>query len=225
MKKKIINLLLYLLFPILFNLLFFMIGGAEHPASVWISYAWIHIAYLMMIATPLFSRKTQSNIIFQFTTGQISAIYFAIELITGLIFIFIGMGTVKVAIIVQTILLILYLFVLLWNLLGNEHTSDNEQRRAIEINFIKSASSKAKLIMDSVSEESLKKHLEKIYDLIHSSPSKSYPEAKVLENTVLDLLSNLSDEIDNMNYLEANRTIKKILFSMEERNRIIGLRN
>ena len=59
MRKNIIKIILYAIFPFLFNIMFFMLGGAEHPASVWISYVWIHIAYFIMVATPLYVRKTQ----------------------------------------------------------------------------------------------------------------------------------------------------------------------
>ena len=56
-KTKIFWYLLDSIFLIVFNLYFFLLKGIEQPASVWISYASIHLAYLMLLITPSFVRK------------------------------------------------------------------------------------------------------------------------------------------------------------------------
>ena len=225
MRKNVIKGILDAIFPLLFNLMFFTLGGADHPASVWISYAWIHVAYLIVIATPLFTRKTQSAMILRFATGQISWLYFCIELIIGLIFIFIGADGIKASVIIQSIPFCLFLFLFLLNMLHNEHTADNEQRRAVEISFIKTASSKAKFLMNSTSDVALKNKLEKVYDLIHSSPSRSYPSVKELENNVMMMLGELGMVLEENNVDEANKLVRKIQYTMEERNRTVALSN
>ena len=225
MRKKVIKGISYAIFPLLFNVLFFLLGGVNHPASVWISYAWIHVAYLIMIATPLFVRKTKSVIVFQFTTAQISSLYFGLEFLLGLLFIFIAPEGVKATIIIQLIPFCLFLLVFLWNMLHNEHTADNEQRRAAEISFIKTAASKAKMLMDYASDAGLKNRLEKVYDLIHSSPSRSYPSVKELESSVMMMLNELGMLIDEGNEEEVNKLIRKISYTMEERNRIVSISN
>ena len=223
MRKKIINGLSAAIFPLLFNVMFFVIGGADHPGSVWLSYAWIHVAYFIMIATPLFSRNTQSAMIFRFTTGQISFLYFVLEFVLGLIFIFIGADGFKGPFIIQFIPFCFFLFVFLWNLLHNEHTADNEQRRAVEISFIKTAASKAKFFMDCAEDATLKNKLEKLYDLLHASPARSYPSVKELENSVMMMLGELGMLLEENNIDEAGKLIRKIQFTMEERNRIVAL--
>lgn len=49
-KKTILTILLELIFVILFNVIFFMVGGTEHEASVWISYGDIGLITLSLIA-------------------------------------------------------------------------------------------------------------------------------------------------------------------------------
>lgn len=223
MRKKIMKGILYAIFPLIFNVLFFVLGGANHPASVWLSYAWIHVAYLILIAIPLFTRKTLSAGIFRFTSGQIAILYFGIELLIGLIFIFIGSDGIKAPLIIQLIPFCLFLFAFMWNMLHDEHTADNEQRRRLEINFIKTASIKVKSIMDQVPSGELKNRVEKLYDLIHSSPSKSNPSVRELENSVMMLLNELSINLEESDTDEVNKIINKIHFTMEERNRIVSL--
>lgn len=225
MRKNILKWILALIFPIVFNIVFFAAGGFEHPASVWISYVWIHLAYVLLAALPLYVRKTKSSHVFKFTTGNIVAIYFVIEFIIGLIFILARPEDVDAPLIVQGIPFILFLFVFIWDMLHNEYTADAEERRAGEISFIKSAASKAKIIMDSASDSDLKKRIEKVYDLIHSSPSRSNSSARELESNVMMMLSELADLVDEENVDEAKKIARKILFTMEERNRIVSLSN
>lgn len=225
MSKNVIKGVLYAIFPLLFNVLFFTIGGFYHPASVWISYVWIHVAYGIMVATPLFARKTQSAMIFNFTAGAISSVYFVVELTVGLIFIFIGADSVKATIIIQLIPFCMFAFIFLVNMLHNEHTADNEQRRAVEISFIKTASSKVKFLMGCTSDVVLKAKIESVYDLLHSSPSKSNLSVKELENSVMMMIGELGMILEENNLEEANKLVRKIQYAMEERNRIVALSN
>ncbi len=225
MKNKIIKWLLYLIFPILFNVVYFLLDGVCRSSSAWVSYAWIQVSYIFMIVTPLVAGKKQSNKTLYFTIILISSIYFAIELILGVKFIFIKINNVKLSIIIHAILFGVYLIILLCNLLLNDNTANNEKKRALEVSFIKTASSKAKILMDFVEDLNIKKKLEKIYDLIHTSPSKSYSSVKEYENNVITLLNELNGFLQENNYNEANKIIAKIQFNMEERNRIVMLCN
>ncbi|MBE6601351.1 MAG: hypothetical protein E7637_02445 [Ruminococcaceae bacterium] len=225
MRKNIIKGTLCAIFPFLFNVIFFAFGGTHHPASVWISYAWIHVAYLIMIATPLLSGKAKSAMIYNFATGQISTLYFGVELIIGLIFIFIGVNSVKVPIIIQLIPFCLFLLIFLSILLHNEHSADNEKRRMVEIAFIKSAASQTKILMEHTSDPTLKNKIEKIYDLIHSSPSRSNPSAKALETNVMMMLNDLELLLEENKLDDANRLIGKIHYTMEKRNQIVAFSN
>lgn len=223
MRKTVIKGILYAFFPLFFNVLFFMLGGVHHPTSVWLSYGWIHIAYFMMIVTPLFARRTQSIMLFQLATRGIAAVYFAVEFIIGLTFIFIGVDGIRTPFLIQLIPFSLFLLLLLWNMLHNEHTADNEERRIAEENFIKTASSRTKLLMNHTSNGALKNKIEKVYDLIHSSPVRSDPAAKDSEERILNLLENLNTVLKANDENEIDRVIEKIKLETEERNHIIML--
>lgn len=223
-EKKIIKGIIYAIFPVLFNVVFFMLGGIEHPASVWISYAWIHVAYFIVVITPLFSMKTKSVKIFTFTARQISISYFLIEFIIGLIFIFIKSERVKAAVIFQLIPLGLFLFVFLVNMLYSKHTADSEQRQSSEVAFIKCTASKVQTLTKYSSEAWLKRKIEKLYDLIHSSPSRSCPNAKQLESDVTALVNDLEKALDKNNIDEAGKLVDMIMRIMDKRNVIVALK-
>lgn len=56
-KKSLLYILLDLIFLAVFNTVFFVVGGTEHPASVWIAYGFIHFSYIMVLVTPFLVRK------------------------------------------------------------------------------------------------------------------------------------------------------------------------
>ena len=86
-KKSVLWILLDLVFLIVFNIVFFVMGGAQHPASVWISYGFIHFAYIMLVVTPFLIRKSSSAAVFGFSLYSISSAYFFAAFIVGVIFI------------------------------------------------------------------------------------------------------------------------------------------
>jgi len=63
-KKTVLWIILDLIFLAIFNAMFFILGGREHNVSVWLSYAFIHFAYLMLILTPILIRKGKSAVVF-----------------------------------------------------------------------------------------------------------------------------------------------------------------
>src|SRR5699024_4531039 len=100
-KKSVLWILLDLIFLAVFNTVFFVAGGTDHTASVWISYGFIHFAYLMVLVTPFLIRKSSSAAVFGFSLYSISSTYFLLEFVVGLIFIFMKSESYKASLIVQ----------------------------------------------------------------------------------------------------------------------------
>ena len=112
---------------ILFNLLFFLLGDSVHPKSVWITYAWMQFAFLLLIVTPWLARKGENGPVYKIILALVSGIYCLVEFIVGLIVIIIAPAGVKGAVVAQVIPFALYLFVLLGNLLFIELAADSEK--------------------------------------------------------------------------------------------------
>ena len=127
MRKKFL-LCAFLAIPlILFNLLFFLLGDSVHPKSVWITYAWMQFAFLLLIVTPWLVRKGENGPVYKIILALVSGIYCLVEFIIGLIVIIIAPEGVKGAVVAQVIPFALYLFVLLGNLLFIELAADSEK--------------------------------------------------------------------------------------------------
>ena len=221
-KKSILYVLLALIFIIIFNAIFFVAGGSEHVASVWISYGFIHFSYLMILITPFLIRKSSSAVVFGISLYSISSIYFFVEFIVGTIFIIMKSESYIVSLIVQMILLGVYAILFVSNMISNENTADSIERHEEEVAYIKYVSSRVKLLVGKVVDKKANREIEKVYDLLHSSPTRSNTTAKLIEEQIeckIVILENavFTDDIDVI----LSETSEIILLT-EERNRIIN---
>ena len=222
-KKTILYILLDLVFLAVFNTVFFVVGGTEHPTSVWISYGFIHFSYLMVLATPYLIRKSSSAAVFGFSLYSISAVYFFVEFLVGLVFIFVGSDSYKASLVVQVIIAGIYAVLLISNLIANEHTADSIERHEDEVAYIKNAASRINLLMGKASDKKANKEIEKAYDLLHSSPSRSMATVKLLEEEIKNKVADLEDAVA-ANETAAIITIAgEIIAKTDERNRKLRL--
>lgn len=218
-KKVVLGILLDLVFLIVFNTIFFVLGGTSHSVTAWISYGFIHFSYLMVILTPILIRESSEASLFGMTICGISSVYFIFEFVVGVVFILINPKTIKASLCIQVIIAGIYLAILLINLIANEATADNVQKQQEEVAFIKNVSSRVKVLMDKVDDKKANKAIEQMYDLLHSSPSKSSVSVQALENDV----QNKIGELENAVLADDKNTIikiaKEVITLMEERNR------
>ena len=224
-KKNFLWVILDLIFLVIFNVVFFVISGTEHPASVWISYGFIHLAYIMLLITPKLIRKSSSSSVFGFSLYSISSTYFLVEFIIGVIFIFAKPESYKVSLVVQIITFGIYAAMIISHIIANEYTADNIERHELELQYVKNCSAQLKGIMNQVEDKIIKKKVEKAYDTLHSSPVRSNNTARDYELTVMDLIEVLEQNIERNDLIAASTTLDKILKNADERNRRVRLGN
>ena len=218
MKKTVLWIILDLIFLVIFNALFFVLGGTEHNNSVWISYGFIHFAYLMLILTSVLTRKSKSAAVFGVTIYSISAVYFFIQLLAGTVFILIASETIQATFLVQLCIAGIYGIILVSNLIANERTADAEDKRHVEITYVKDASLMLKSLMDRVSDIETKKKIERVYDAVYSSPVKSHPNVAYIENSILQYIKNLEISITSGDTGNAISLADMLLTAVNDRN-------
>lgn len=222
-KKSVLWILLDLIFLAVFNTVFFVAGGTDHTASVWISYGFIHFAYLMVLVTPFLIRKSSSAAVFGFSLYSISSTYFLLEFVVGLIFVFMKSESYKASLIVQVIVAGIYAVLLLSHLIANEHTADSVERHEEEVAYIKTASSRIKALIGKANDKKANKEIEKAYDTLHSSPSKTVATVRSIESNVMNKVADLEGAVFNQDTVTIITVAGEIVALMEERNRKIRL--
>jgi len=102
--------ILELIFLVIFNVLFFVLGGFKHNAIVWTSYGFIHFAYLMLLLTPRLIHKGKSSAIFGFSLYLISVVYYLLEFVIGITFILASSPKSYLAVLLEQLSPILRMF-------------------------------------------------------------------------------------------------------------------
>ena len=221
MKKNTLWILLDLVFLAVFNTAFFALGGIEHPTSVWISYGFIQLAYIMVLVTPFLIRESSSEAVFGFALYSVSTVYFLVEFVVGLIFIFVKSDSYKAALVIQIIIVGIYAVCLISNIIANESTADSAAQHEAEVAYIRQAAAAIKPLMGKMNSAAANRKIEHLYDVLHASPAKSLPMVQTLEADIESktrmLRKAAADGCEN----EVNEIVEETTTLVEERNEIL----
>jgi hypothetical protein len=221
MKKNYLTITLYLLFPMIFNILFFLLGGLPSKLSVWVSYLFIHFAYLLWITSSYLTPKTQSKSLFGSTLSLVSSIHFFITFIIGMIFILNVPESYKTNGTIHLIITGVYLVLFVLIMISNENTAAQEETLEQGLKYIKDGSRILQELKLLTSDIKVQNQIQSIYDILHSSPIKTTEEARVSEEIVLELIANLKKKIKTQSLEETTQNLNKIMEHVNERNRIL----
>ncbi len=217
-KTPILRFLLNMIFLVVFNVIFFWVGGTDHPISVWVSYGTIHLAYLFLVFAPVLTPRCDRSDILVSSVQFVSLIYFLVELVVGVIFILIASETYMAAVLVQMILFAVYAFVLLYVMIANKATAASMNRQKAEVAYIKMASARVKFLIDRTQDKQANRAVEGVYDLLHSSPTQSAAAVKPLEMAIFDKIGELEAAVRANEIATVLRLTKEITDLTEERN-------
>lgn len=224
MKKNFLLFTILSIFLIIFNLLFFLFGDiANNHNSLWISYGFIHFSYLIFVLSIFTNKKGSGKNGYEASTVFITWKYFVIELIVGCVFIFLNLEGIAIALSSQSILAAIFVILWLSNLLANEHTADSMARQDQEISYIKDCSYKLRLLSQNSADLSTRKIIDKCYDAVSSSPSKSNRNVYDIEIKILNTISELENAVAADNKESIKTISANLLKIVTERN--IKLKN
>lgn len=190
-KKCLLWYLLDSIFIIVFNLFFFLLGGAQHCASVWFSYVMIHVAYGLVLATPYLIVRGTSSTDYGRPVYVGTVAYFFVEFLTGLVFIFVAPQSMTAPILVQITILAVFAVFILANLIANEHTAESVERHQKESEYVKQCCLKLKLLSGKATDQTVSKKIDKAYDIINASPLKSAASVADVEQSVIQKIAEL----------------------------------
>lgn len=218
-KQQNLWVLLDAIFLIAFNIVFFVLGGANQAASVWWAYGFIHLSYVLLLVTPFMVRRSSSAAVFSMSLYSISATYFLITFVCGLIFIFLYPDQGTLSLVSQVIITALYAIILIAHIIANERTADALVVHEQELQFVKLSSGKLAGILARTQDADLKKKVEEAYDLAHASQVKSSPAAQMTERSVLATIDQLEQAVAVRDQKEMAILLDQIINGIDSRNR------
>lgn len=108
---------------------------------------------------------------------------------------------------------------LIANMIANENTADSTERHEDEVAYIKRVSSRVKMLVGKSTDRNANKEMERVYDLLHSSPSKSSMTVKNEEAEIVDKIANLEGAVASNSASDIIAISNEIISLVEERNR------
>jgi hypothetical protein len=211
--------LLDLIFIALFNVFFFLLGDVGNfTAAVWISYGFIHFAYIMLLITSRLAGKGKNAAALGFPIYTISTGFFLVTLVVGSIFIFNASEDFTVPLLVLLTITAIYGIVIILNMMANKATTQAVEKQEQGVAYIKNAAMQIELIMNKVSDEEPKEKLRMLHSLLRASPVKSYAELKKIELEIIGYANELESFVSMDNKEAILSTTEKMTNALKERN-------
>ena len=221
---------------LLFNVCFFLLTTDDvdmgRSITTWVSYGFIHVAFLFLLLAPAFVTKGASTRDTAPSVFYVCITYWWIELIVGVFFIIeffanwifdvLHSDPNKFGIISQTIIFGLFIVVLVIVRAVDKDTEEQELRREHELQYVKTAEAQLKFKLAEITEKNTARKVEQLYDYIRTSPLKSHNSVRDIENTILNKVLSIVSENDNETiFTQAEETLRLA----EQRNKILLINN
>lgn len=221
MKTNVIKILIGAVFLVLFNALFFYLGGFERTKVDWICYGFIHVSYLSLLITPLFSKYENGLDVLSNSLYFRATLYFFAELFIGVLCIIFAPENAVSPVIIQSVLLAIFLIFQMMALLANDSTMESVQKQRQESYYIQNLAQRIRTSIRNVSDPNFKKQIERCYEAVRNSSLESFSEAKDIELRLSDAVELLCVALDNDYYEDIDKKVKKVLNAVQDRNAII----
>lgn len=226
MKANIIKIVIGLIFLIVFNVLFFLLGGTERSDTEWVCYGFIHAAYLCLLVTPLFCNAGKGETILSASLYLRALLYFFTELVIGLGFIWYNAYnpiSIVWPVIIQGILLAVFLILQLMSVLANDATKASLSKQRQERVYIRSLAENLKEAMRQVNDSTLRKQIANCYESLNSSSLESFPETIDAELELENAVNTLCSYVEQGDMSQLGSQIQKVQVAMKHRNQAIRM--
>lgn len=129
----------------------------------------------------------------------------------------------KGEIVLYIILVAIYLAVFFTLMFANSHTESSVKRQAQDTFFIKNQSSKLKLLASRATDAELARLIETMADNMHASPSRSNPNAAMVESNISMKVMEIEMAVNEGRADDAKRSCRELGYLIEERNRVLTI--
>ena len=206
-RAGLMKIIMWAIVPIAFTLIFFATVDYD-DGGTWISLAFVWIAYLTAFATCLSNWGKQLSVL-NWTMYYCAVVYFVVELVAAVVFLYVYPDYPKWSFAVQLLLLVAFVLVFGFSYISNQKTE--EQTQEIIENDLKVKQWRAKVALMQMNNPS--KDLEELSDLLSITPVMSSPE-----------VASIDDEISSM--IESGiPNIIQIINKIKERNILLKLKS
>ncbi len=221
MKTTLIRIVFTLVFLVVFNTLFFLLSGTNNPTSVWVSYAYIHVAYFTILFLPVLKTKGDASYYLSSVLYGQAITYFLLELIAGVVFIIYRMESPVWSLVVQTALWLIFVVLILGNAWANQATAQSLEKRKQDIDAYQSMRMSLKRLMAKTDKPELKRLIADCSDKLEASSSRQTQESEKIDIEIEQTIASLRQSITGDDVEESTSLARQLAGLIEERKTIL----
>lgn len=221
MKTTLIRIVFTLVFLVVFNTLFFLLSGTDNPTSVWVSYAYIHVAYFTILFLPVLKTKGDASYYLSSVLYGQAITYFILELIAGVVFIIYRMESPVWSLVVQTALWLIFVVLILGNAWANQATAQSLEKRKQDIDAYQSMRMSLKRLMAKTDKPELKRLIADCSDKLEASSSRQTQKSEKIDIEIEQAIASLRQSITGDDVEESTSLARQLAGLIEERKTIL----
>ncbi|MFV0583094.1 MAG: hypothetical protein ACK5N4_13735 [Parabacteroides gordonii] len=221
MKTTLIRIVFTLVFLVVFNTLFFLLSGTDNPTSVWVSYAYIHVAYFTILFLPVLKTKGDASYYLSSVLYGQAITYFILELIAGVVFIIYRMESPVWSLVIQTALWLIFVVLILGNAWANQATAQSLEKRKQDIDAYQSMRMSLKRLMAKTDKPELKRLIADCSDKLEASSSRQTQESEKINIEIEQAIASLRQSITGDDVEESTSLARQLAGLIEERKTIL----
>ena len=221
--NKTLKVICALIFVVLLNAGLFTFANIK-LTTFWMSWAFMHIAFAILVYVFVFSVPEQKKIIFSYSESAVTVYYFIIAVAAGLVLMFQFAFFPVIAFAIQFIIVAGFL-IAFFSVKKMNHSIDREEiARAEDLRHFNLIVESMKEVVDLTNYSApYKKMVEHTYDAIAGSQVRSVQQVYEIEKRILDLIGQLKQNVINNDEESIKTCCSNIETEVAERNRQIRL--
>lgn len=223
MKSKMMKVIIALAFPVVFNLLFFLIGGTEQSELNWVCYGFINAAFLCMLLTPAFESRARASAVLTGSLYLRVMLYVVAELAVGLAFMAAAPADTMWAILTQSVMLAVFVVMQLMGILANDATGRSLARqRAASLN-IRSLAGSLQMQLQGIDDAGVRRQVAECHELLRNSPIETPEECADADVRLREAVEALCGAVESGDADDIKKQCGQVRRAVQNRNNLIRL--
>lgn len=206
---------------VIYNVILFVIAGfSDHTSTFWCAYAFMVVAFVFSAVIYVLNFKkgfTLKDWVFGYPILRWSISYLALQLIVSTVFMFLPASLIKVAFIVQFLIVCIYLGIFV-SCFAAKRFAASEKKNDEKVYYIRSLGVSLETIRNQAADPALKSAIEKLVEAARYSDPMSHESLNIIEQEIEQCVSLLRGYVFDGNTEEAMGSIKSIDNLIKERN-------
>ncbi len=222
-KKYILGAVGWLTGFLVYNLiLFVLIGNWQMTPSFWCSYIFVLVAFLMQILVTCLTYGRQGvrprDLFLGYPISRSAAVYLVVALIAGTVIMLIPSCDVKLAFVIQILILAVEVIFLVSGLIAKDHAEKMEEHESRKVFFVRDLMSDVQGYALSVKDETVKKEMMALAEDLRYSDPMSHEALSSLEQFIAERVAYIGSCVRAGRETEAWQACVLVRNQLKERN-------